>query len=164
MAKTKVGIINVTGYAGVELARLLHQHPEVELVSVTGRSAAGKRLGEVFPHLSDIALTIEAELAEVDLVFSAMPHKESAREIIPLLQKGAKVVDISADFRLKDTAEYPLWYGFDHSAPELLNEAVYGLPELHRREVISARLLPHRGDSGFSPGSQGRDNRAGNYR
>ena len=75
MSKTKAGIINVTGYAGVELARLLYQHPEVELTSVTGRSAAGQKLGTVFPHLASLDLTIEAELGEVDLAFSAMPHK-----------------------------------------------------------------------------------------
>jgi len=127
MSKTKVGIINVTSYAGVELARLLYQHPEVELASVTGRSAAGKRLGEVFPHLASIDLTIEAELGEVELVFSAMPHKESAKQVIPLLDRGIKVVDISADFRLKDANEYLRWYGFTHPAPELLKQAVYGL-------------------------------------
>jgi len=99
MAKTRVGIINVTGYAGLELARLLSRHPEVELVSVTGRSAAGKALGAVFPHLSDIDLTIASKLGEVDLAFSAMPHKDSAGGIIPLLDNGIKVIDISADFR-----------------------------------------------------------------
>ena len=120
MSKTRVGIINVTGYAGVELARLLYQHPEVELTSVTGRSAAGQRLGDVFPHLLNIELTIETKLGEVDFAFSAMPHKESASEVIPLLNRGIKVIDISADFRLKDAAEYPQWYGFTHPAPRLL--------------------------------------------
>ncbi len=145
MNKTKVGIINVTGYAGVELARLLYQHPEVELTSVTGRSAAGKDLGEIFPHLASLDLTIEAELGEVDLAFSAMPHKESAKEVIPLLNQGVKVVDISADFRLKNATEYENWYGFSHSAPELLEQAVYGLPELHRYEVASAQLVANPG-------------------
>jgi N-acetyl-gamma-glutamyl-phosphate reductase len=141
----KVGIINVTGYTGVELARLLHQHPEVELASVTGRSAAGKNLGEVFPHLADIKLTIEAELGDVELAFSAMPHKESAKEVIPLIDKGVKVVDISADFRLKDRALYQQWYGFKHPSPQLLNKAVYGLPELHRAKIASARLVANPG-------------------
>jgi len=141
----KIGIINVTGYAGVELARLLHQHPEVELASVTGRSAAGQSLSEVFPHLAGIDLTIEAKLGDVELVFSAMPHKESAEEIIPLLEKGIKVVDISADFRLKDAAEYPRWYGFSHPAPRLLAQAVYGLPELHRAQIASASLVANPG-------------------
>jgi len=145
MAKTRVGIINVTGYAGVELARLLCQHREVELTSVTGRSAAGQKLGRVFPHLSRIDLTIESELGEVDLAFSALPHKESAREVISLLERGLKVVDISADFRLKNAADYPSWYGFTHPAPQLLAEAVYGLPELHRSRVAPARLVANPG-------------------
>ena len=145
MAKTKVGIINVTGYTGVELARLLFQHPQVELASVTGRSAAGQRLGEAFPHLAGIDLTIEAELGDVELVFSAMPHKESAREVIPLLEQGIKVVDISADFRLKDASEYERWYGFSHPAPQLLAQAVYGLTELYRSKVSSAQLVANPG-------------------
>ena len=141
----KVGSINVTGYTGVELARLLSQHPEVELASVTGRSAAGRRLGEVFPHLASIDLTIEAEVGDVDLVFSAMPHKESAQEVIPLLNNGIKVVDISADFRLKDASEYERWYGFSHPAPHLLAQAVYGLTELYRSQVASAQLVANPG-------------------
>ncbi len=145
MSKTKVGIINVTGYAGVELARLLCQHPQVELTSVTGRSAAGQKLGKVFPHLASMDLTIEAELRDVDLAFSAMPHKESAKEVIPLLNHGIKVVDISADFRLKNAAEYQSWYGFTHSAPQLLEQAVYGLTELHRSQVASAQLVANPG-------------------
>jgi N-acetyl-gamma-glutamyl-phosphate reductase len=141
MAKTRVGIINVTGYAGVELARLLCQHPEVQLTSVTGRSAAGQKLNDYFPHLKSTGLTIEAVLGEVDLVFSAMPHKESAPEVIPLLEKGIKVVDISADFRLRDAADYPQWYGFTHPAPHLLAKAVFGLPELYRTKIKSAQLV-----------------------
>ena len=145
MSKTKVGIINVSGYAGIELARLLYQHPQVELTSVTGRSAAGQKLGTVFPHLARIDLTIEAELGEVDLAFSAMPHQESAKEVIPLLDRGVKVVDISADFRLKDAAEYLPWYGFTHPAPQLLEQAVYGLTELYRSQVASAQLVANPG-------------------
>lgn len=145
MSKTRVGIINVTGYTGVELARLLCQHPEIQLVSVTGRSAAGQKLGKVFPHLADIDLTITAELGEVDLAFSAMPHEESAKEIIPLLNCGVKVVDISADFRLKDATDYQRWYGFAHPAPNLLTQAVYGLPELHRTEITTAELVANPG-------------------
>ncbi len=145
MAKTRVGIINVTGYAGVELARILCQHPEVQLTSVTGRSAAGQVLGDYFPHLKSTELTIEPELGEVDLAFSAMPHKESAREIMPLIDKGLNVVDISADFRLKDAADYPQWYDFTHPAPELLAKAVFGLPELHREKIKSAQLVANPG-------------------
>lgn len=145
MSKTRAGIINVTGYAGVELARLLYCHPSVGLVSVTGRSAAGQKLSKVFPHLSDIDLMITAELGEVDIAFSAMPHKESAKEIIPLVNKGIKVVDISSDFRLKDAGSYPVWYNFTHPAPHLLQEAVFGLPELHRSAIKTAHLVANPG-------------------
>ena len=145
MAKTRVGIINVTGYAGVELARILCQHPEVQLTSVTGRSATGQSLDDFFPHLKSAGLTIEARLGEVDLAFSAMPHKESAQEIMPLIEKGLKVVDISADFRLKNPDDYTQWYGFTHPAPELLAEAVYGLPELYRPQVKAAQLVANPG-------------------
>ena len=145
MGKTKAGIINVTGYAGVELARLLSQHPEVELVSVTGRSAAGQKLNSIFPHLTDLDIVIEPKLGEVDFAFSAMPHKESANEIIPLINTGVKVVDISADFRLKDATEYPKWYDFTHPAPKLLAQAVFGLPELYRSQISSAQLVANPG-------------------
>ena len=145
MAKIKVGIINVTGYAGVELARLLYQHSQVELVSVTGRSAAGQKLADVFSHLADIDLAVTAELDKVDLAFSAMPHKASAEVILPLIKKGIKVVDISADFRFRDASKYQQWYGFAHPAPELLKEAVYGLPEFHRSEIAKASLIANPG-------------------
>jgi N-acetyl-gamma-glutamyl-phosphate reductase len=145
METTKAGIINVTGYVGMELARLLHQHPQVEMVSITGRSAAGQKLGAVFPHLAGIDLTIEPELGEVDLAFSAMPHKESATVVAPLLKRGIKVIDASADFRLKDIAEYERRYGVTHPSPELIKDAVYGLPELHRPEIASARLVANPG-------------------
>jgi len=145
MDKTRVGIINVTGYAGVELARLLMCHPQVELVSVTGRSAAGKKLVEVFPHLAGSNLTIEDKLGEVELALVAMPHKESASEVLPLLDKGIKVVDLSADFRLKDGQEYTAWYGIDHPAPQLLPQAVYGLTELYRQQVAQAQLVANPG-------------------
>jgi N-acetyl-gamma-glutamyl-phosphate reductase len=145
MAKTRVGIINVTGYAGAELARLLSRHPGVALVSVSGRSAAGKKLGEVFPHLADIDLTIGSEVKDVALAFSALPHKESAGEVVPLLDHGVRVVDLSADFRLKDARLYPVWYGFAHPAPELLQEAVFGLTELYRLAIRKARLVANPG-------------------
>ncbi len=145
MTKTRVGIINITGYAGVELARLLHGHPEIELSSVTGRSAAGQALDRVFPHLDNIGLTIETGLGEVDIAFSALPHKESAAEIIPLLERGIKVVDISADFRLQEATQYPEWYSFTHPAPELLTKAVYGLPEIHRQEIAASSIIANPG-------------------
>src|SRR5581483_7423938 len=137
--------INVTGYAGSELARLLYIHPEAQLVSVTGRSAAGKPLAEVFPHLSCYDLTVEESLGEVDFVFSALPHAASAGAIVPLVRQGLPVVDISADFRLKDAAEYSAWYGNQHPAPNLLGQAVYGLTELNRDAVTAAKLIANPG-------------------
>ena len=146
MEKINVGIVNVTGYAGIELARLLVRHPGVELVSVTGRSAAGQKLVEVFPHLTGaIELTIDSELGDVDFAFVAMPHKESALEVIKLIERGIKVVDISADFRLCDPDDYTEWYGFTHPSPELLDTAVYGLPELYRKDIASAGLVANPG-------------------
>ncbi|MBI4310639.1 MAG: N-acetyl-gamma-glutamyl-phosphate reductase, partial [Chloroflexi bacterium] len=142
----KVGIINVTGYAGVELARLLRRHPEAELVSITGRSEAGKKLGEVFPHLDAIDLTITAEVDKsVDIVFSALPQVASAEAVVPLIRDGIKVVDISADFRLKDAQVYEKWYKAVHPAPDLLEDSVYGLTELNRKDVASATLVANPG-------------------
>lgn len=145
MAKVKAGVINVTGYVGVELARLLYQHPEVELTSVTGRSAAGQNLRDFFPHLAAYDLVIKPELDDVDIVFSAMPHKESAKECIPLVKSGVRVIDNSADFRLIDENAYPEWYGFTHPAPDLLKEAVFGLPEIYGDEIAKTRLCANPG-------------------
>ena len=145
MAKLKVGIINVTGYAGIELARLLYRHPMVELCSVSGRSAVGQKLADMFLHLADIDLSIDADVQDVDLAFSAMPHKASAEVILPLIKQGVKVVDISADFRLKNADEYPQWYDFTHPAADLLPEAVYGLPEFHRSRIATASLVANPG-------------------
>lgn len=142
----KAGIINVTGYAGMELARLLQRHKGVELVGVTGRSSAGRQLDDTFPHLDGMGLPIvERDALEgVDVAFSALPHKASAEACVVELEKGVKVVDISADFRLHDVAEYESWY-VPHPAPQYLEEAVYGLTELHRREVAEARLVANPG-------------------
>jgi N-acetyl-gamma-glutamyl-phosphate reductase len=142
----KAGIINVTGYAGSELARILRQHPEVKLTSVTGRSAAGQKLGEVFPHLSSLDLTITPELeGSLDIVFSALPHKASAEAVIPVLEQGVKVIDISSDFRLKQANQYEEWYGVPHPNPAYLEEAIYGLTELRRLEIKTARLVANPG-------------------
>lgn len=141
----RIGIVNVTGYAGAELARILARHPEVELAEVTGRSAAGQPLASVFPHLAPLGLTIKAELENVDFAFSALPHHTSAEVIPGLLKDGLRVVDISGDFRLKDPGAYCRWYGIVHPAPELLREAVFGLPELHGPEIPSARLVANPG-------------------
>jgi N-acetyl-gamma-glutamyl-phosphate reductase len=141
----RVGIINVTGYAGAELARLLHAHPEARLTSVTGRSAAGRPLAEVFPHLASYDLTVAGELGDVDFAFSALPHAASAEAVAPLVRAGLPVVDISADFRLHDADEYAQWYGGAHPAPDLLPAAVYGLTELNRAAVKSSRLVANPG-------------------
>jgi len=146
MAQIRAGIINVTGYIGAELARLLCQHPKVKLVAVTGRSAVGQKLDDVFPSLTGTEHTIRAELDNnIDVAFSAMPHKSSADIVPSLLAQGIRVVDASADFRLKNPEEYPRWYGFSHPSPELLKQAVFGLPELHRAEIASASLIANPG-------------------
>ncbi|MEX0800497.1 MAG: N-acetyl-gamma-glutamyl-phosphate reductase [Dehalococcoidia bacterium] len=141
----RVGIINVTGYAGAELARLLYAHPEARLTSVTGRSAAGQPLADVFPHLAAYELTIGEELGDVDFAFSALPHAASAEAVAPLARAGLPVVDISADFRLRDAAEYAEWYGGEHPAPDLLPSAAYGLTELNREAVKASRLIANPG-------------------
>lgn len=141
----RVGIINVTGYAGAELARLLNGHPEARLTSVSGRSAAGKELAEVFPHLAGYGLTVGEEVGEVDFAFSALPHAASAEALAPLARAGVPVVDISADFRLRDADEYARWYGAEHPAPDLLSRAAYGLTELNREAVKSSRLVANPG-------------------
>lgn len=142
----RVGVINVTGYAGIEIARILSGHPEAEIASVTGRSMAGKKLGGVFPHLSAVDVTITEDLAErVDVVFSALPHGASAENLAPVIESGVKVIDISADFRLKDVKEYEKWYGQPHPYPAHVEDAVYGLPELHRDAIASASLVANPG-------------------
>ena len=124
----KTAILNVTGYAGAELARLLHNHPEIELTSVTGRSAQGQKLGEVFPHLSDIDLVIEAEPNGEEMVFSALPHKSSGDRVVPLVEERSRVVDLSADFRLRSPAEYEEWYETPHASAALQEEASTASP------------------------------------
>lgn len=137
----RVGILNVTGYLGVETVRLLARHPEVTIAGVTGRSAVGKRLADVYPHVRGIDLTIEEELRDVDAVISALPHAAAAEALLPYIRRGLPVVDLSADFRLKDAEEYERWYGVAHPAPGLLAQAVFGLPELHRDEIRNARTV-----------------------
>jgi N-acetyl-gamma-glutamyl-phosphate reductase len=141
----RVGIINVTGYAGAELARLLYGHPQARLTSVSGRSAVGQTLAEVFPHLAAYDLTIGEEVGGVDFVFSALPHTASAEAVAPLARAGVPVVDLSVDFRWREARAYADWYGSEHPAPELLPEAAYGLTELNRESVRAARLVANPG-------------------
>lgn len=145
VGKVRVGIINITGYSGMELARLLYRHPEVEVASVTGRSAASQHIGEALPHLADFDMMIEPELGDVDFAFSSLPQVASAEAVIEVVKRGVKVVDISADFRLKKPDEYKEWYGATHPAPELLEESVYGLTELYRDQVKNARIIANPG-------------------
>jgi N-acetyl-gamma-glutamyl-phosphate reductase len=138
---TSVGILGATGYAGSELARILWRHPHVEVASVSGAEGVGERLGDFFPHLHPLDLTIKEQLDDVDVVLAALPHRVAAQLLLPWIDRGKMVIDLSADFRLKDAAEYELWYKVTHPRPQLLQEAVYGLPELHRREIAQARLV-----------------------
>lgn len=145
----RVGIINITGYAGMEAARLLWKHPEARIVAATGRSLAGKRLGDAFPHLAlygDFPITEEIT-EDVDIVFSALPTAESAKACLPFANAGVRVIDIAADFRLRAPGEFETWIGGGqpHPAPELLSKAVYGLPEVNRDRLRSARVVANPG-------------------
>lgn len=142
----KVGIVGGTGYTGVELLRLLSRHPDVELHAVTSRKEAGMKVAEMFPSLRsrvDIAFSTpeEAQLTECDVVFFATPHGVAMAQARELLDAGVKVIDLAADFRLKDPAEFAKWYAMEHSCTDLLAEAVYGLPEVNRAAIQQARLI-----------------------
>ena len=142
----KVGILNVTGYAGAELVRILYRHPEAEITSVTGRSAAGKRLPEVLPHLWPVDLPITTSVeGSVDVVFSTLPSGASAEALAPMIDSGVMAVDIAADFRLHDRAEFKRAHDIDHPASHLLEKAVYGLPEIHRELIRPASLVANPG-------------------
>jgi N-acetyl-gamma-glutamyl-phosphate reductase len=146
----RVGIVGGTGYTGVELLRLLAAHPEVEITSVTSRSEAGRQVSDLFPNLRGrVDLPFQepdpARLAENDLVFFATPNGTAMNMAHSLLGRDLRLIDLAADFRLKDAAEWESWYGQPHACPELLAEAVYGLPEMHRREIAGARLVANPG-------------------
>ena len=142
----KVGIINVTGYAGAEVARILSRHEEVEITCVTGRSGAGKNLGDIFPHLSNLDMEISPDLDKsVDFVFSALPHAASAEALKEAVSSGIKGVDISADFRIRDLNTYSEWYDVEHPCPELMESSVYGLPELHRSDIKDCQIAANPG-------------------
>ncbi|WP_123402260.1 N-acetyl-gamma-glutamyl-phosphate reductase [Inmirania thermothiophila] len=146
----QVGVVGATGYTGVELLRLLARHPEVRLRTVTSRGEAGRAVAEVFPSLRGfVDLRYEApeteRLAACDLVFFATPNG-TAMEMAPaLLDAGVRVIDLAADFRLRDAAEWARWYGREHACPGLLAEAVYGLPEVARERIRTARLVANPG-------------------
>ncbi len=146
----KAGIVGGTGYTGVELLRLLAQHPEVELRAITSRKEAGIPVAAMFPSLRgrvDLAFTAPdaKALKGCDVVFFATPHGVAMTDARSLLEGGAKVIDLSADFRLQDLAEWERWYKMKHTAPELVREAVYGLCELNRERIRRARLVANPG-------------------
>lgn len=146
----KVGIVGGTGYTGVELLRLLAQHPEVELTTITSRAETGSAVADMFPSLrgrvnlsfSDPAT---APLKECELVFFATPNGVAMQQAGDLLAAGVRVIDLAADFRIKDIALWEKWYGMTHASPNLVAEAVYGLPEINRAAIKSARLVANPG-------------------
>ncbi len=133
--RIRVGIIGATGYVGSELVRLLARHPNVVIAGLQGRDRDGDPLGGIHPHLSTTGLTVRATLPPVDAAFLALPHGTAAALVPDVIADGTAIIDLGPDFRLRDPADYPRWYGFEHPRPDLLAEAVYGLPELHRVEL-----------------------------
>ncbi len=145
-----VGIIGATGYTGVELVRLLIKHPQVSLSVVTSNSESGRQLSDVFPNLRGfVDLSFKDHdskaLNDCDVVFYATPHATAMETVPGLLQADCKIIDLSADFRLSDAAEWKQWYGIEHASPEFLSEAVYGLPEINRDRIKQARLVANPG-------------------
>jgi N-acetyl-gamma-glutamyl-phosphate reductase len=146
----KVGIVGGTGYTGVELLRLLAVHPEVQLTAITSRKEDGLPVADMYPSLRgrvDIAFSApdKADLTQCDVVFFATPHGVAMAQAPELLAKGVKVIDLAADFRIKDRAVFEKTYKIEHTAPELLEQAVYGLVELNREEIKKANLIANPG-------------------
>jgi N-acetyl-gamma-glutamyl-phosphate reductase len=135
--RVRVGIIGATGYVGSELIRLLARHPNVDLVGLAGRGRDRDPISGIHPHLGTTGLTVHAELPPADAVFLALPHGAAAAIVPDLVAAGTAVIDQGPDFRLSDPADYPRWYGFEHPRPDLLDVAVYGLPELHRAALAA---------------------------
>ena len=153
-AKAKIGVLGASGYTGAELVRLLLRHPNAEIALLTADRRAGKPMSDVFPQFAPFDLPVLTSIEEakfetlrLDLAFCALPHGTTQKVIKDLLARApaTKVVDLSADFRLRDPAAYARWYGHEHYAPELQKEAVYGLTEVYRSEVKSARLVANPG-------------------
>jgi N-acetyl-gamma-glutamyl-phosphate reductase len=143
----RAGIFGATGYTGLELAKILQAHPEVEVVFATSESSAGCSLNQIFPVAPPLALTTAAAapLHEVDVVFLCLPHATAAPTAVRSLAAGARVVDLSADFRLRDPVTYARWYHQAHEAPALLQEAAYGLTEWQRAALTGTRLVANPG-------------------
>lgn len=148
--KVKVGIVGGTGYTGVELLRLLAVHPQAELSVITSRGEAGLPVADMFPSLRgyvDIVFTdpAQADLGSCDVVFFATPNGIAMQQARELLEKGVRVVDLAADFRIRDVAVWEKWYGMTHACPDLLPKAVYGLPEMNREKICNAPLVANPG-------------------
>lgn len=149
----RIGILGATGYTGVELSLLLEKHPEAEIVFISSEASAGQELSAVFPRLAGcdkirgktLQNAASCQSVSVDVVFSCLPHGASAEACLPFVDGGARVIDLSADFRLADPALYPKWYGKPHPRPERLPEAVYSIPELDRAKVLGAKLIANPG-------------------
>lgn len=146
----RVGIVGGTGYTGAELLRLLARHPRVSLTAITSRGEAGMAVADLFPHLRgrvDLAFTEPdlGRLGECDLVFFATPNGTAMKMAPDLLARGVKLIDLAADFRLKDPRIWEQWYDMPHACPDLLDEAVYGLPEMDREAIRRARLIANPG-------------------
>ncbi len=146
----KVGIVGGTGYTGVELLRLLAQHPEVRLTAITSRGEAGQRVADMFPSLRGRVDAVfqtpaVARLGDCDVVFFATPNGIAMQQAAELLAAGVRVIDLAAVFRIADVATWEKWYGMTHASPQLLPEAVYGLPELNRERIRGARLVANPG-------------------
>ena len=146
----KVGIVGGTGYTGVELLRLLARHPQVELRMITSRSEEGVHVADMYPNLRghvDLRFSLPevAQLAQCDLVFYATPNGVAMQQVPELLAQGVRVIDLAADFRIKDVALWGQWYGMTHACPDLVAEAAYGLPEMNRAAIKEARLVANPG-------------------
>ncbi len=146
----KIGIVGGTGYTGSELLRLLCQHPQIKITAITSRSESGTRIDAMFPNLRgalDLKFVTpdQAHLNQCDLVFFATPNGTAMHQVPQLLASGVKIIDLAADFRLQDPEQWLQWYGIQHQCPELLTEAVYGLPELNREAIRNARLVANPG-------------------
>lgn len=147
----KASIIGATGYTGAELVRILSCHPEVQLVALTSQSYVGRKISDVFPHLGAVTgmVCTEQDVPRVardsDVIFTALPHGLSVPIVKEAIEHGTKVIDLGADFRLDEQAVYEKWYKVTHEAPALLQEAVYGLPELNRKQIAGARVVGNPG-------------------
>lgn len=146
----KIGVVGGTGYTGVELLRLLVSHPQAQLVAITSRGDAGTPVADMFPSLRgriDLRFVTpqDAALDECDVVFFATPNGIAMQQAAELVEAGVRVIDLAADFRIRDVAEWEKWYGMSHASPALVDEAVYGLPERNRSKIRSARILANPG-------------------